>query len=83
MTDDPPSPDERAFAALLADPDAYRAWAADVRAQWERDRGVEWLHLRGPGQPPVWRSTRPPPDPERPATFRFSMERAARNRAKR
>lgn len=34
MTDDPPSPAERAFLDLLRRPVAYSRWAAQVRAEW-------------------------------------------------
>lgn len=34
MTDDPPSPAERAFLDLLRRPAAYARWAAQVRAEW-------------------------------------------------
>ena len=75
MTDDEAG-DEAAFVAMLKSPREYGAWAAKVRQQWEREHGVEWLHGAR------WRSTRPPDDPERPATWRFNPERAARYRAK-
>lgn len=80
--DDSPLTDrERAFLELQQQPRAFAAWAAEVRAQWERERGVEWLHQRA-GHPPVWRSTRPAPDPHHVPLMRFNPERAARYAAK-
>jgi hypothetical protein len=76
VKDDPHSDRELAFRRMLQKPAELAAWAAGVREQWERERGVEWLHGAR------WRPVRPPDDPERPATFRFNPERAAAYRAK-
>lgn len=81
MKDDPPSPAERRFLALLQDPAAFAAWSEQVRLQWEREHGVEWLHSENGVQ--VWRPRLPPLDPEHTAQFRFNPKRAAHYAAKR
>ena len=81
MNDDDLSPAERKFMALRHDPEAFASWSTEVREQWEREHGVEWLHHRD-GKP-VWRRVRPTLDPDRSPQFRFNAERAAQYAAAR
>lgn len=63
---------ERAFRALISgvevypgridvNPD-YSAWAAKVRARWEREH-ILWFHGYHRGRA-IWRPEKPPPDPD-------------------
>lgn len=73
--DDPLTPAELAFRALLEQPSALAEWCEAARTRWEREHGVEWLHHRNGAQ--VWLPKRPRLDPDRSASFRFNPERAA------
>lgn len=76
MKDDPLSDAELAFVRMLQNPARFAAWGAAVREQWERERGVEWLHGYRHGRE-IWKGVRPPPDPDRTPQFRFNPARAA------
>lgn len=76
MTDDPLSDAELAFVRMLQRPAAFAAWAAEVRAQWQRERGVEWLHGYRHGRE-IWKGVPPPPDPDQAPQWRFNPNRAA------
>jgi hypothetical protein len=81
LKDDPHTDRELAFRRMLQNPAELAAWAAGVREQWERARGVEWLHGYRDGVQ-VWRPRRPPPDLDHSPQFRFNPKRAAHYAAK-
>jgi plasmid stabilization system protein ParE len=76
VKDDPLSDAELAFVRMVQQPARYAGWAAEVRAEWQRERGVEWLHGYRHGRQ-IWKGVPPPPDPDHVPQWRFNPNRAA------